>query len=82
MGRDRAIRYTVRMSLVSGFATPAEYRSKHYGRASDAGLANYVTSYNESILPGGVNAHIGPSGRCYAATLTDHNTGRTWEWKE
>lgn len=74
MGRSRAIRYTVDMKIVDGFTTPGEYRTKYYGRASAKGLEAYVTSYNESLKPGGVNAHIGETGRCYRAVLKDYGT--------
>lgn len=78
--RDRAIRFTVAMKTVTGYNTPSEYQSKYCGRPGAKGLAKFVADYNESLKPGGVNAHIGDRGRCYAASLRDHGTVIA-EWK-
>jgi hypothetical protein len=82
MGRSVAYRFSVRMSVVHGFVTPAGWESKHAGRPNAANLAKYVELFNASLLPGGCNAHLGESTRCVAAELVDHCRGNaviaTW----
>jgi hypothetical protein len=75
MGRTRAIRFVVNVTPVTGYQTPSEWQTKFAGRPSDANLAKWVALYHESLAPGGVNAHIGPSGRLVAATVIDQHTG-------
>jgi hypothetical protein len=78
-------RYSVQMSIVRGYATPAGWGTRSRlghtvpaalaGKPTDAKLAQYVADYNASLEAGGCNSHIGASGACVAAAITDHNTG-------
>lgn len=82
--RDYTYRYSVKLTTVTGYNTPAGWATRTSrahpvpafltGKPTDGKLARYVADYNASIVPGGVNAHIGPGGRAVAATIFDHNT--------
>ena len=85
MAADYVYRYSLRMTLARGYATPSGWATRsrvgHKIPAYLAGaptaekLRRYVLDYNESLLPGGANAHIGIDGRCVAAVIVDHRNG-------
>jgi hypothetical protein len=90
--KDYSYRYSVRMTLTKGFMTPSGWATRSRighaippylaGPPTAAKLARYVADYNESLLPDGVNSHIGPSGYATAASIFDHHNNRqvvaTW----
>lgn len=79
---DTTYRYSVQMILAVGYATPSGWPTRNrigdrrpasiLGRPNDAKLAAYVADYNASLVPGGVNSHIGDRGRCVSAQIVDH----------
>lgn len=90
--RDYRYRYSVSMTTVTGYNTPAGWNTTSRpgaripkgmgGKPTDAKLARYVADYNASLDPGGCNAHVGPNGRCTAATIYDHDEQKvvaTWK---
>lgn len=87
MSRDVTFRYSVQMTLATGYATPAGWPTRNrigdlrpkeiLGTPNDAKLARYVADYNDSLIPDGVNSHIGQRGRCVAAVIVDHNNKDT-----
>lgn len=90
--RDYTYRYSVRMTPISGYHTPSGWDTRSRagrtvpayltGKPTDAKLARYVADYNDSLKPGGVNEHIGPSGYATKAVIFDHQTNTevaTWE---
>lgn len=93
--RDYTFRYSVELTLVSGYATPAGWPTRNrigdrrpaemLGKPNDAKLARYVADYNASLAPEGVNSHIGPRGAAVAARILDHHNDRavvaTWRAK-
>lgn len=82
MGRSIAFRFSVKMTTVTGFNTPAGWQTRQAGRPNAKNLAAYVALYNRSLLPGGCNAHLGPGAECVAAELRDHDrmeTVATWK---
>ena len=90
MGRSYTFRYSVELTTLTGYNTPAgwpttnrvgDHRPKELlGRPTDAKLARYVADYNASLEPGGANAHIGPSGRATAACIKDgYDIVATWK---
>lgn len=82
--KDYTYRYSVSMTTVQGFNTPAGWatasRVGHRipaglsGKPNVAKLERYVADYNASILPGGCNAHLGLNARCTAASIYDHQS--------
>jgi hypothetical protein len=73
MGRSIRFRFSVAMKTVQGFNTPAGWQTKQAGRPTAANLSAYVSLYNDSLKPGGCNAHLGAGAQCVAATLRDHD---------
>lgn len=82
--RDFAYRYSVSMTTLVGYNTPCGWATKSRighripkglgGIPTNAKLARWVADYNASLLPGGVNSHIGPNGHCLVASIRDHQT--------
>lgn len=58
------------------YYTPAAWPSKHLGRPTVANLARYVADFEASTLPGGVNAHLGPTRVVAARILTNRGERR------
>lgn len=69
MGRDLTYRYSVEMTTVAGYNTPAGWPTRNrngdrrpaelLGKPTDGKLRQYVLDYNVSLHPGAVNAHLG-----------------------
>jgi hypothetical protein len=83
MGTTQNFRYCVKMVLSSGLqdvmGSPWQVRSRQgspgYGRPTHYNLYLYVKAYENSLLPGGSNAHL-PSHRVVSAVIIDQDTKR------
>ena len=72
MGRTRLIARVVEYQHPwRGWQFLGEYR----GRVSEAALSDYRNRYNASLLPGGVNAHVGINAWASNVRIRDQRTG-------
>jgi hypothetical protein len=61
MGRSRKIHYVIHIitSDSSGWVTPSEWKCKESGKPTTENIDRYVTVFENSLKPGGCNAHLG-----------------------
>ena len=61
MGRTTTTKYALTFrSYGNGlFNTPMCWNAKNWGRPTEKNLKLWVEKYNQSLLPGGCNAHLG-----------------------
>jgi hypothetical protein len=60
MGRTITPTYAVHLFVPGTSITPAAWDVRRNGRPTDANLTRYVRAFEQSTLPGGPNAHLGP----------------------
>lgn len=85
--RDYTYRYAVVVRPVSGYQTPSGWATRSRvghqvppyltGKPTDAKLARWVADYHASLLPGGVNSHLGDGARLLAAEVRDGGVNGT-----
>ena len=89
MGRSTTPTYILRIIVESGsYCTPMEWRvsgsriaGSGYGKPTTANIAKWVAVYEKSLLPGGVNSHIG-FDKVLSASITNQKIGEVVaEWK-
>ena len=74
MGRTITPKYAVQFSSVFSNGklvgwTPMAWNSKQAGRPTVENLAKFVKGYEDSTLPGAINAHLGVTTIGYAAVV-------------
>lgn len=72
MGRSYQPKYRVEAKVVTKgqrYTDRAGWDYKECGTPSDAALAAYCTSMDESTLPGGANEHLGPQETVFAQVV-------------
>jgi hypothetical protein len=80
MGRSISIRYTVEVDSVSGVNSPCEWRTRRrgvvpaYGAPTVSNLRAFLRAFNESLKPGGANAHLPMNARAVSARIIDQTT--------
>jgi hypothetical protein len=87
-GGSTTPKYVVDMKLKRGYTDAAEWRvnaqygMRGYGKPTTANLKKYIDAYNDSLESGGVNAHIGPSGKAIWAGIRFNTYGTKYiaEW--
>ena len=88
MGGSRTFPYVLKIKTVSGaFHTPMEWRLRAqfgipgYGKPTVANIDKWVTALEDSMKPGGCNAHIGFDPVVEARIVENHAGGDTVaEW--
>lgn len=60
MGRTRLMTYTIRRARTGDFIS--EWKVKEYGKPTPENLSKWRDKFNQSLKPGGANAHIGMVG--------------------
>jgi hypothetical protein len=75
MGRTITPRYRIRFWDVGGAQNQAAWPSKHLGAPRENALRDWVRKSNQSVLPGGVNAHIGIRGWVMRAQVEENRAG-------
>lgn len=93
MGASYRFRYSVEVVVIRGGHTPAGWPTSNrggdrrpaalLGKPTAAKLAQYVADFNASLVPGGINEHIGTAGSIISARILDHDNNRaivaTWQ---
>lgn len=59
MGRSTTPKYRVEVAQAGLSPLRVAWPGDHFGKPTDAKLAQWVADYEASLKPGGVNAHVG-----------------------
>lgn len=85
MGRSRKLHYVIHVitSNSSGWVTPSEWKCRQSGRPTTANIDKYVTVFEDSLKPGGCNAHLGffTLVKCWIVDQFKGETVAVWERK-
>lgn len=81
-GRSTTPKYVVDMKIRKGMTTPAAWTVKQHGKPTAKNLAKYVDAYNDSVMPGGVNQHLGDGSTATWAGIRENNLHASYiaEW--
>lgn len=60
MGKTKIMRLVLRKAKNKEFV--AEWKPKEYGQPTTENIGKWRDHFNQSLLPGGINAHIGVDG--------------------
>lgn len=81
-GRTVTPKYVVDVQIKMGIATPAAWEIKEYGKPTVNNLKKYIEAYNQSLMAGGANQHIGSRGMATWAGIRENapNSPYIVEW--
>jgi hypothetical protein len=75
MGKSTTPKHAVHFVTNNGFWTPMAWRRVPCGNPTQANLALFVAELEKATLPGGTNAHLGPTKILSAKIVQNHAGG-------
>ena len=75
MGRTLTAKYQIRLNTVGPALMPMSWNCRTTGRPTEANIRKFVKGWEDSTLPGGVNAHLGVDVVLSAKILLNDGSG-------